>query len=232
VHEVALFSMADPRGGPFPYDRYFVPHVDFKGNQHGLLKRIRLAAHAVYSWEARQRLRQMIEQFRPDLAHVRNIYHHLSPSILWELKRHGVPVLYHLNDFKLLCPSHNLVAKRNICERCHGGRFWNVVAQDCYHGGRQADMVLAAEAYVHRWLRTYEKCVERFLAPSQFVRDKLIESGWAADIIDVLPHFQRVPEQAPPPPGADAPVLFSGGSLRRKGLRTCFGLCGIYRRSG
>ncbi len=232
MHEVALFSMADPRGGPFPYDRYFVPHVDFKGNQHGLLKRIRLAAHAVYSWEARQRLRQMIEQFRPDLAHVRNIYHHLSPSILWELKRHGVPVLYHLNDFKLLCPSYNLVAKRNICERCHGGRFWNVVAQDCYHGGRQAGMVLAAEAYVHRWLRTYEKCVERFLAPSQFVRDKLIESGWAADIIDVLPHFQRVPEQAPPPPGADAPVLFSGGSLRRKGLRTCFGLCGIYRRSG
>ena len=51
----------------------------------------------------------MIREFRPDVAHVRNIYHHLTPSILWELKAHGIPVLYHLNDFKLLCPSYNMV---------------------------------------------------------------------------------------------------------------------------
>ena len=29
-HEVALFSMQDPRGKPTPYDRHFVPHIDFK----------------------------------------------------------------------------------------------------------------------------------------------------------------------------------------------------------
>ena len=52
----------------------------------------------------------MIEAFRPDVAHVRNIYHHLSPSVLWELKAAGVPVLYHVNDFKLLCPTYNMVS--------------------------------------------------------------------------------------------------------------------------
>src|SRR5579864_3412766 len=26
-HEVALFSMADPRGEPTPYDQHFVPHI-------------------------------------------------------------------------------------------------------------------------------------------------------------------------------------------------------------
>jgi hypothetical protein len=31
-HEAALFSMADPRGDTSPYDRYFVPHIDFKKN--------------------------------------------------------------------------------------------------------------------------------------------------------------------------------------------------------
>jgi hypothetical protein len=92
-HEVALFSMADPRGGPLEYEKYFVPHVDFKDSQQGLVKRIRLAAHSVYSRGARRRLGQMMEDFRPDVAHVRNIYHHLTPSILWELKRRGVPVV-------------------------------------------------------------------------------------------------------------------------------------------
>src|SRR6266478_2565285 len=104
-HEVALFSMSDPRGPSTAYDRHFVPHVDFKQRKRGLISNARLAAHAIYSREARRRLRGMIAEFRPDVAHVRNIYHHLSPSILWELKKHGVPVIYHLNDFKLLCPA-------------------------------------------------------------------------------------------------------------------------------
>ena len=80
-HEVALFSMSDPRGSPTSYDRYFVPHIDFK-KQSGILQKARGAAHAIYSSEARRRIRAMIKEFRPDVAHLRNIYHHLSPSIL------------------------------------------------------------------------------------------------------------------------------------------------------
>jgi len=30
-------------------------------------------------------------------------HHHFVASILWELKAQGVPVVYHINDFKLLC---------------------------------------------------------------------------------------------------------------------------------
>src|SRR5436305_10542318 len=55
-HEVALFSMADPRAAKTEYDRYFVAHRDFK-SAHGLIQKARLAAHAIYSREARQRLR-------------------------------------------------------------------------------------------------------------------------------------------------------------------------------
>src|SRR2546429_9641131 len=90
----------------------------------------------------------MITEFRPDVAHVRNIYHHLSPSILWELKKHGVPVIYHLNDFKLLCPSYNMVAHGRACEKCSGRKFWHVATEDCYTGGRRSALVLAAEAYI------------------------------------------------------------------------------------
>ena len=97
-------------------------------------------------------MRDMIRDFRPDVAHVRNIYHHLSPSILWELKAQGVPVVYHLNDFKMLCPSYNMVSHGRACERCHGGKFWNVVTQGCYSGPPGATLVLAAEAYLHKWM--------------------------------------------------------------------------------
>src|SRR5206468_3111497 len=79
-------------------------------------------------------------------------------------------------------------------------------------------LVLAAEAYFHNWLRTYEKCVTRFLAPSRFVKDKLVENGWPAATIDVLPHFQRLPTQAPEDAPADAPILYFGRLSAEKGL--------------
>src|SRR5213592_4062931 len=139
-HEVALFSMADPRGDPTPYDEYLVPAVDFKAAGTSLFTKVKHAAHILHSWDARRRLRKMIADFRPDIAHVRNIYHHLSPSIIWELKAQGVPVVYHVNDFKLLCPSYNMVSHGNACERCHNAKFWHVLTEGCYAGSTGAKL--------------------------------------------------------------------------------------------
>jgi glycosyltransferase involved in cell wall biosynthesis len=216
-HEVALFSMADRRGLPTPYDPYFVPNIDFKSPQ-GLFTRAKHAVHAIYSTDARRRLRQVIAAFQPDIAHVRNIYHHLSPSILWELKAQGVPVLYHLNDFKVLCPTYNMVAKGHACERCRGGKFRHVLTEGCYAGPPGAAWLLMAEAYFHRWIGTYRQCVDQFLTPSRFAKEKLIQNGFNPLKITVLPHFQRLPAQAPPNAGSNAPILYFGRLSPEKGV--------------
>ncbi len=214
-HEVALFSMADPRGDPTPFDRHFMPHTDFK-LPAGFFRKLKLAGQAIYSFEARRRIRDMIAEFRPDVAHVRNIYHHLSPSILWELKACKVPILYHVNDFKVLCPSYNMVARGEACEACKGGKFWHAFQENCYPE-RGAQMILAAEAYFHQWLGTYRKCVDCFLAPSQFVRDKFVEHGWNPARFAVLPHFQPtqiISERI----SGNAPVLYFGRLSAEKGV--------------
>jgi len=215
-HETALFSMADPRGDPTQYDRHFVPHIDFKG-QKKFLGKAWLAAHALYSRSARQRMRAMIQEFRPDVAHVRNIYHHLSPSILWELKVQNVPVVYHINDFKLLCPSYNLVSRGKVCEDCKGGSFWHALRSRCYPGlGARA--TLTAEAYIHQWLGTYRQCVDLFLAPSQFVRDKFVEHGWEAGKFAVLPHSQKLRSSTEPNSSTGNSILYFGRLSPEKGV--------------
>jgi len=216
--ETALFSMADARGDATPYDHHFVRHIDFKVAASPLVKG-RQAGHLIYSREARQRIRGMIEDFQPDIAHVRNIYHHLSPSILFELKARNIPVIYHLNDFKLLCPNYNFVAHGQTCEACKGGAFWRTMQTGCYPG-RAAQMTLVTEAYVHNWLGTYRKCVDLFLAPSRFVREKFAEHGWDGAKFEVLPHFQEVPERPEDASNAvnDAPVLYFGRLSAEKGI--------------
>jgi glycosyltransferase involved in cell wall biosynthesis len=191
--ETALFSMDHGRTPSFSGRCYRIPHIDFKDPGAGLLKKIKMAGHALYSPSARRAMRKCLGDFSPDLAHVRGIYHHLSPSILWEFKRQWIPVLYHMNDFKILCPTYNFVADGRPCELCSHGAFHHAATKGCYAGPRSSAMVLASEAYLHKWLRTYQRCVEMFLAPSEFVRDKLIASGFPAQRIEVLSHFQALP---------------------------------------
>jgi glycosyltransferase involved in cell wall biosynthesis len=214
-HQVALFSMADERGQPTAYDRHLMPHTDFK-SVSGWFHKLSLSRQAIYSHQARQRIRAMIAEFQPDVAHVRNIYHHLSPSILWELKAQKVPVVYHLNDFKVLCPSYNLVSHGEACEACKGGKFWHALKENCYPG-RGASMTLVAEAYFHKLVGSYRVCVDCFLAPSQFVRDKFVEHGWDHAKFEVLPHFQTLKplvalrDQNPP-------LLYFGRLSQEKGV--------------
>ena len=192
--ETALFSMDHGRSPAFSGRSYRIPYLDFKDANASFLKKVKMAAHAIYSPLARRAMRGCLADFSPDLAHVRGIYHHLSPSILWELKQQGIPVLYHLNDFKILCPTYNFVADGRACkEHCKNGAFHKVVTKGCYDGPWSSAVVLAAEAYLHKWLRTYERCVDLFLAPSEFARTKLIAGGFPAQRIEVLPHFQALP---------------------------------------
>jgi glycosyltransferase involved in cell wall biosynthesis len=216
-HEVALFSMADPRGEPTAYDQHFVPHIDFKDATAGWIDRTKLGAHAIYSTDARDRLRKMVKEFEPDIAHVRNIYHHLSPSILWELKEQRIPVVYHLNDFKLICPVYNMVTNGRACGQSCTGNYWKMLSKGCYEGPVSSAVLLMTEAYVHHWIGTYGKCVTHFLTPSQFAKEQLTKNGFSAENITVLPHFQNLP-QAVPPVSANAPILYFGRLSPEKGV--------------
>ena len=193
------------------------PLTNFKDPGATFFRKMRLAAHAIYSPSAKRAMRTCIHSFSPDLTHVRSIYHHLSPSILWELKRQRVPVLYHLNDFKMLCPAYNFVSHGETCNACEGGAFHHGVTNGCYSGARGSAVVLAAEAYLHKWLRTYQSCVDLFLAPSQFVRDKLIATGIPAARIDVLPHYQTFPSDNELAPD-EGYLLYFGRLSAEKGV--------------
>jgi glycosyltransferase involved in cell wall biosynthesis len=192
-HETALFTMDHRRTPAFAGRSYRVPYIDFKDPNASFAKKVKMAAHAIYSPSVRRAMRDCLNDFSPALVHVRGIYHHLSPSILWELKRQGIPVLYHLNDFKILCPTYNFVADGRPCELCIHGAFHNAATKGCHTGPRSMGLVLAAEAYLHKWLRTYERCIDLFLAPSEFVRNKLLAAGFPERCVEVLPHFQSLP---------------------------------------
>jgi len=68
-HETALFSMADSRGEPSSYDKHLVPRIDFKSSRHPV-QSLRMAAHSIYSRDARRRIRGLIHDFQQRICAV------------------------------------------------------------------------------------------------------------------------------------------------------------------
>ncbi len=159
----------------------------------------------------------MLHAFRPDVAHVRNIYHHLSPSILWELKEQKIPTIYHLNDFKLICPVYNMVTNGHACEQSCTGKYWKMLSKGCYEGPASSAVLLMTEAYIHHWIGSYGKCIDHFLTPSRFAKEQLTQNGFSAGKITVLPHFQNLPETSLPAP-TGASILYFGRLSPEKGV--------------
>jgi glycosyltransferase involved in cell wall biosynthesis len=214
-------AMDHPRNlAASPGDR-FVRHVDYR-ERAGWLERSRQGMRSIYNREAAARARELAASGERPVAHLHNVYHQLSPSVIRAFAKAGVPVVQTLHDYKLVCPAYLLLTEGRICERCRGGRFHEAVRHRCLLDSRGASLVAAIEAYVHSWLRTYAR-VRRFLCPSRFLLEKVASFGIPRERLAHLPYFLPLEQYraAPVPPrGAGDPAVgaYVGRLSREKGI--------------
>src|SRR6476469_10063336 len=78
--QVVPFAMRHSRNLPTPWSDYFPDEIEF-GEHYGLASKLVRASRVIYSLQARRKLRGLLGQVKPRIAHAHNVYHHLSPSI-------------------------------------------------------------------------------------------------------------------------------------------------------
>ncbi len=223
--EVIPFAMADEYARPSPYEKYFVKARDYSKPRYGL-DAVSDAMSLIWNREAARNLEALIKETRPDVAHLHNIYHHLSPSILPVLKKHGIPVVMTLHDLRLLCPAIHMLRDGEICEECKGGQLHRAVMGKCVKESRVASGLAAVETFLQRSLRSYESTVSRFLCPSACYKQKYSEWGYPENRLEHLPNFVDLdfwhPSQIPalPQNSTKDSYIFFGRISREKGLRT------------
>jgi glycosyltransferase involved in cell wall biosynthesis len=213
--KVIDFSMQDTRNEYSSYAEFFVSPIDYHAD-HDVKSKIMIGLKFLHSSEAVQKLDALVRMERPDIGHLHNVYHQLTPAIVPVLKRHNIPVILTLHDYKLICPTYLMVKNGRICKECAGKYFWKPLTQHCCNSVFR-ELLLMSEAFWHKWRGTYD-LVDLFIAPSQFIADlmglridknkiKVIHNG--IDTVDFIPHYLD-----------NGYALYFGRLSEEKGLRT------------
>ncbi|MHB8903516.1 MAG: glycosyltransferase [Patescibacteria group bacterium] len=193
-HEVAVFAMKHPKNLESKFSPYFVSRVSF--NNPSLKDKLKTPGRVLYSLEAKRKFTKLLTDFKPDIIHIHNIYHHLSPSILDAAKKKGIPVVMHLHDYKLICPNHMLFTKGKYCEECFKTKYYRCFKNKCVKNSYAASALASLEMYLHHnILKIYEKNVDLFIAPSQFMKDTVVRFGQDEKKIEVIYNPHNLPKE-------------------------------------
>jgi glycosyltransferase involved in cell wall biosynthesis len=155
---------------------------------------------------------------RLDVAHLHNTFPLVSPSAYYALRRHDVPVIQTLHNYRLLCPGATFYRNGKVCEECLNGSLAAALRHGCYRNSRAATAAVAAMLVGHRGFGTWQRMVDVYIALSEFARGKYIEGGLPEDRIVVKSNFIDVD---PGPGRTDGDhALFVGRVSEEKGVRT------------
>lgn len=222
-HEVQYFGMEHQ--GRIVSNRVeaYTSNMDFHGG--GKLSKVTYPIKTIYSWEARRKIRLVLDDFCPDVCHLNNFNYQLTPSIILEIRKwekqtgHKCKILYTAHDYQLVCPNHmcNNPNTHENCEKCLGGNFLNCTMGRCIHGSLAKSIIGTMEATFWKWMGVYKQ-IDTIICCSHFMKTKLDSNPVLAEKTVVMHNFVDPVEQK------DVKkkdyVLYFGRYSQEKGIAT------------
>jgi glycosyltransferase involved in cell wall biosynthesis len=208
--------MKHPNNLPTPWEKYFVANINYHDTGLSFQQKISLVGKILFNFDAQKKLEKLINDFQPDIAHLHNVYHQLSPSIIRTLKKHKVPMVMTLHDYKLVSPNYNLFARGKIWDLNSG---WRCIFDRCVKDSFTKSLVCALEGWLHRFIGSYEK-VNVFIAPSRFLIKKYKELGFRREIVFLPNSLTPLAENKERPAREENTFLFFGRLSLEKGADT------------
>lgn len=215
-HTVVPFSMQHENNLPSSFAKFFVPKINFQSPDHPIKQGVQF----LYSKTAKEQLELLMAQEKPDLAHVHNIAHQLTPAILPVLKKHGIPIVQTLHDYQLICPNYKLYTQGSVCERCFKHKYYNAALNSCLNDSKAGGALGAIEMTLHKLVLKSYDAVDVFICPSHFLYERLVAWGIPEKKLHYLPNFidsTQFQNNLPAQPSKDF-YLYAGRLNQEKGI--------------
>lgn len=217
-HDVFYWGMEHPLNDEYRYKELFVRNVDFD-NPKNLKERIRVMLNIFYSIEAKNKFTRMIESNKPDIVHLNNFAHQISPSILDVTKKYKIPVVMTMRDYKLVCPTYNMLLNGKPCEACKNSKYYMCLVNRCTKRSYAKSLINTFEMYFHHCMLDIYSSIDLIIATSEFLKRKHVEMGLRNRVV-CLPNFVDIKEYSPDYKWQENSIVYFGRLSSEKGIIT------------
>ena len=158
----------------------------------GILGHIKAFVAGIYNPFSAKKLAKVLDEFKPDIVQVQNIYPLLSSAIFTPLKKRHIPVVMRCPNYRLFCPSGlSIDPKGQVCELCWGGHEINCIKRNCL-GNYSKSIGYALRNMYNRLTSKIKNGVSVYIVQSEFQKNKFISQGISPDRIGILPGISPV----------------------------------------
>ena len=165
-----------------------------------------------------------LEEVKPDIVQVQNLYPLLSPSIFRPIKERKIPVVMRCPNYRLFCPNGLHLSKGRLCESCLGpGRELWCVLKNC-EGNLPKSMGYALRNAWARMSGSILRNVDMFIVQTELQKQKCSQRGIAESRIGIVPALVCCKGFAEPGDSGDM-VTFVGRVSPQKGYCGFTGRC-------
>ena len=212
-HDVLDFAMKDERNEKSEYIRYFTENISYDNILKSIWK-LKNGVNPVYSWNAKHQMEKLLRENNVDVAHLHNIYHQLTTSILEPLK--NTKTFLTLHDYKLICPNYILYNK-GLCTKCKDGKI-HCITDKCVKNS----FVKSAIAYLESKVAKYSS-IDSFISPSNFLKETFEDFGFRGEITHI-PNGLDLKRYTPSKVDGDY-ILYMGRKSPEKGVQDLVDAC-------
>ena len=125
-----------------------------------------------------RKVKKFIHSFKPDVIHIHNLHFAAGPAVIRTIKRMGVPVVYTVHNYRLLCPSGTLLHNEQIFTQSVRASFpWVAVGKKVFRNSRILTFWLSLITYYHRRIGTW-KMIDKYLVHTEFAKETHIDSSF------------------------------------------------------
>ena len=173
-HEVYYFSTNHPSNLYSKETKYFSMNHDYRNST--VKNKIKGFPSFVYNRDAKNKISIILDDVKPDIAHIHLFMGGLSSSILLALKERKIPIIQTVHDYRLICPAYLFTdGKNKICEKCKDKFYLHCMINKCSENNLMQSTILTVDAYFRKYIIRPKNLIHSFIFVSQFSKDKHIE---------------------------------------------------------
>jgi glycosyltransferase involved in cell wall biosynthesis len=185
-------------------------------DKYGSLRKLFLFFNPTWSFSAQREVARIVRSRKIDIVHLHNFFPLVSPSVLYACATAGVPVVYTLHNWRLLCANGILYRDGEACTKCIDKGVLQAIRHACYRRSTLQTVSVVLMQIVHRNLKTWQKLITLYVAPSEFVKEWFVKAGFPTGKIIVKPHFDYAEPKVLN--GSGKYALFVGRLIKNKGI--------------